>query len=94
MLLDREREVLKFAKSAGHSMGITDFSQSAERASSSTISPCVTPSGKLWHHGKRRLLVAQERLALQGLVFYNANLDQYTQDFLSGAQCLTLLQLQ
>ena len=28
---------------------------------------CVTPEGRLWHFGRKRLLVGREKLALQGI---------------------------
>lgn len=87
-LTDREQEILRFTQArSGQDVLICDLSQSLERASSSSkLSPCITPSAKLWHIGRSRLLMPEERLALQGLIFYQNDVAQFPEELLSGAR--------
>lgn len=47
------------------------------------ISPCVTPGAKLWHFGRRRLLTAVEKAALQGIFLSAVEINRYDEKFAS-----------
>lgn len=74
---------------------IIDLSQSLDRAGGMRnphVAPCITPGGRFWHTKRNRLLVATERLALQGLVFDQFRLDAlFSEDLLYGAYCCCCL---
>ncbi|CAK8995068.1 unnamed protein product [Durusdinium trenchii] len=78
VLPDREKEVLCFVNimneritNVDDKIQYVDISQSATRLPTSTrgsqVTPTILPGSKLWHVGRKRLLLGTELMALQGL---------------------------
>lgn len=75
MLSSRERELLALQTLNGNGTisgsSLCDVSQSFGRTTPrSGYAPCITPHAKLWHYERKRVLLGVEKLALQGLVFW------------------------
>ena len=88
LLSSREADLLRLCQlSSAFSGGIIDLSQSLGRSHLRQCCPCVTPSGRLFSLDRHRLLLGVEKLALQGLVFYDCpdGVLMYSDDFLPSA---------
>lgn len=87
LLSSRESDLLKLCLSSSSSQepsgGVVDLSQSLGRSYLRQCCPCVTPSGRFFSLDRHRLLLGVEKLALQGLVFYDCPelVSKYSDDF-------------
>ena len=46
--------------------------------------PTITPSGQFWLRKAKRIMLAEERLAIQGIVHYSRELNQNKLNHLAG----------
>ena len=91
-MTEREADLLHQLRQSYHgSAWVADLSQSISRTTPrSATTPCVTPNSRLWSSERNRFILGVEKLALQGLVFWNKHqqVSGCTDDFLPGACAL------